>query len=151
MREHRQRIRIARIELEHPQQGRLGFGIVGKTHLVGREVVVDLEVVGREPCGLQEARLGAGHVVDAVLCDAALDPDPCRHVAADGEGARVAFGGGGEVFASELDVGEVGQRIGMVGGGGEHLAIAGLGLGGCALRFVGEPQVVEHAGMAGSA
>ncbi len=82
--------------------------------------------------------------------DGALRPEARREVAPTGQGTRVGFGGGTMLGASELDVGEVGQGIGMVGGGGEDLAIAGFGLIGVALRFVGQSQVVEHAGMAGS-
>ena len=129
----------------------LGFGIVGKPHLVRGQVVVDREVVGRDAGRFAQAVLGAGQVAAVALGQGATHPDPGRHVAPDGKRAAVGFGGGGEVFASELDVGEVGQRIGMVGGGGEHVAIAGLGQSSLALRFVGEPQIVEHAGMTGSA
>ena len=94
--------------------------------------------------GFAQADFGGGELVRAALDEAALDPHGCGQFAAHGEELVVGCGGGEVVFAVVEGVGEVGQRVGLVGGAGEGVAIALDGAVALADGLEGEAEIVEQ-------
>ena len=122
--QHCQRVGIRRIELDRARKRRFGIAVAGLLDTQGADVGQYLRVVGRANGGIAKARFRFFEAAAFLQSNRSPQQGGIRQISADREQSTVAFGRSAEIVAGELCVGEVAERIRMIGLDGDDSPIA---------------------------